>query len=160
MEKLADRLATEFGKMQPKNKVAFKKNATKYKKTLAKLTQTLDKIKQNSNNQKVAVSEPVFDYSLKKMGYKIANSHFAKATEEGSDPSYSDIKKLQNDIKGKKIAFFVQNTQSDSSVIKNIVALCKENNIPVVKVTETLPKNKTYVTWLQDEYQAVLDTQK
>lgn len=160
MEKLADRLATEFGKMQPKNKVAFKKNATKYKKTLAKLTQTLDKIKQNSNNQKVAVSEPVFDYSLKKMGYKIANSHFAKATEEGSDPSYSDIKKLQNDIKNKKIAFFVQNTQSDSSVIKNIVSLCKENNIPVVKVTETLPKNKTYVTWLQSQYQAVLDTQK
>ena len=93
------------------------------------------------------------------MGYKIANSHFAKATEEGSDPSYSDIKKLQNDIKNKKIAFFVQNTQSDSSVIKNIVSLCKENNIPVVKVTETLPKNKTYVTWLQSQYQAVLDTQ-
>lgn len=160
MEKLADHLATEYGKLQPENKAEFKRNATKYKKSLNKLTQTLDKIKQNSNNQKVAVSEPIFDYSLEKMGYKISNTHFAKATEEGSDPSYSDIKKLQNDIKNKKIAFFVQNTQSESSVIKNIVSLCKENNVPVVKVTETLPKDKTYVSWLLSEYQEVFATQK
>lgn len=160
MAKLADRLATEFGKMQPQNKASFKQNATKYKKSLAKLTKMLDKIKQNSNNQKVAVSEPVFDYSLNKMGYQIANKHFAKATEEGSDPSYSDIKKLQDDIKNKKIAFFVQNTQSDSSVIKNIVELCHKNKIPVVKVTETLPKDKNYVSWLSSEYQAILDIQQ
>lgn len=160
MAKLADRLATEFGKMQPQNKASFKQNAAKYKKSLAKLTKMLDKIKQNSNNQKVAVSEPVFDYSLNKMGYQIANKHFAKATEEGSDPSYSDIKKLQDDIKNKKIAFFVQNTQSDSSVIKNIVELCHKNKIPVVKVTETLPKDKNYVSWLSSEYQAILDIQQ
>ena len=159
MSKLADRLVTEFSKLQPENKATFKKNAAKYKKSLTKLTTLLDKIKKNSNNQKVAVSEPVFDYSLQKMGYKISNTHFAQATEEGSDPSYSDIRKLQNDIKNKKIAFFVQNTQSDSSVIKNIVKLCKKYGVPVVKVTETLPKGKTYVTWLQSEYQAVLKAQ-
>lgn len=83
------------------------------------------KIRAERIEKPVAVSEPVFDYSLEKMGYKVANAHFAKAVEEESDPSYTDIKNLQNKIKRKEIAFFVYNVQSDGTTVKNIVNLCK-----------------------------------
>ena len=108
----------------------------------------------------MAVSEPVFDYSLEKMGYKIANAHFAKAVEEESDPSYTDIKNLQNKIKRKEIAFFVYNVQSDGTTVKNIVNLCKKHDIPVVKVTETLPEGKNYFNWLQSEYRQIAEIEK
>ena len=97
---------------------------------------------------------------IKDMGYKIANRHFAKATEDGSDPSYSDIKKLQNDIKHKKIAFFVENTQSDSKVISSIVSLCRKYDVQVIKVTETTPKGKDYLQWMSSEYEQVLKIQE
>ena len=143
-----------------KNETYYKKNAEKYKQKLTKLQTLIAKIKKNSDNKEVAVSEPVFDYALKDMGYKIANRHFAKATEDGSDPSYSDIKKLQNDIKHKKIAFFVENTQSDSKVISSIVSLCQKYDVPVIKVTETTPKGKDYLQWMSSEYEQVLKIQE
>ncbi|KRN89546.1 zinc abc transporter, periplasmic-binding protein znua [Ligilactobacillus ceti DSM 22408] len=160
MVKTANYLAKTYGKLLPKYQADFKKNAAKYIKDLAPLDNIIQKIKSQKQNNKVAVSEPVFDYALENMGYQIINKHFAKATAEGNDPSYRDLKHLQDDIKNKKIAFFVENTQSDSKVIHNLVKLCHESNVPVIQVTETIPKGKTYVSWMVDQDQQILDLQK
>src|SRR5699024_11929616 len=97
MGKLADYLVKEYAKLDPKNETYYKKNAEKYKQKLTKLQTLIAKIKKNSDNKEVAVSEPVFDYALKDMGYKIANGHFAKSKEDVCDPSYSVMKILIND---------------------------------------------------------------
>lgn len=160
MSKLALALAKEYGRLDPKHKQEYLANAKKYQDKLAPLTKMVAQIKANSRGQKVAVSEPVFDYALEAMGYHITNKHFAMAAEEETDPSYTDIKKLQTAIKNKEIAFFVLNTQSDSKVITNMVKLCQEYKIPVVKVTETLPAHQTYISWMKKQYQQVLALQK
>ncbi|WP_286028359.1 metal ABC transporter solute-binding protein, Zn/Mn family [Ligilactobacillus agilis] len=160
MSKLALALAKKYGQLDPKHKQEYLANAKKYQAKLAPLTKMVAQIKANSRGQKVAVSEPVFDYSLEAMGYHIINKHFAMAAEEETDPSYTDIKKLQTAIKNKEIAFFVLNTQSDSKVITNMVKLCQEYKIPVVKVTETLPAHQNYVSWMKKQYQQVLTLQK
>lgn len=159
MAKVAQALATEYGKLDSKHKKQFEANAKKYQAKLATLNTMLAKIKKNSDGKKVAVSEPVFDYALQAMGYTVINNHFAKATEDGTDPSYSDIKDLQTAIKNHEIAFFVENIQTDSKTVNNIVNLCKENNVPVVKVTETLPSGKNYIQWMTSEYKQVLKIQ-
>lgn len=120
----------------------------------------ISEIKENSDNKPVDVSEPVFDYALADMGYKVNNQHFSESVEKGTDPSPSDIKSMQDDIKNRKIAFFVENTQATDKVVANLVKLCKEHNVPVVKVTETLPKDKNYHQWMKSQYQQVLDIQK
>ena len=160
MSKLALALAKEYGRLDPKHKQDYLANAKKYQAKLAPLTKMVAQIKTKSQGQKVAVSEPVFDYSLEAMGYHITNKHFAMAAEEETDSSYTDIKKLQTAIKNKEIAFFVLNTQSDSKVITNMVKLCQEYKIPVVKVTETLPAHQNYVSWMKKQYQQVLTLQK
>lgn len=160
MSRLADELAMVFSKKMPSRRAEFKQNAAAYKKKVARLNSELEKIRAERIEKPVAVSEPVFDYSLEKMGYKVANAHFAKAVEEESDPSYTDIKNLQNKIKRKEIAFFVYNVQSDGTTVKNIVNLCKKHDIPVVKVTETLPEGKNYFNWLQSEYRQIAEIEK
>ena len=62
---------------------------------------------------------------------------------------------MQDNIKAKKIAFFVLNTQTDSKLVNNLVDLAKKNDIPVLKVTETLPKDKTYTEWMLSQYKAM-----
>ncbi len=59
---------------------------------------------------------------------------------------------MNQGIKNKKIAFFVLNTQTDSKIINNFVKKAQANNIPVLKVTETLPKGKTYKQWMLSQY--------
>ena len=50
---------------------------------------------------------------------------------------------IETDIKEKKIAFFVNNIQATSKTVSRLVKLAKQNNVPVLNVTETLLKAKT-----------------
>lgn len=149
--KYIDTLVKQASKLMPQDASVFKNNARTYKQKLFKLDRKMHSISTERTNSKVAVSEPVFDYALQKMGFQVIDNHFSLAIEEGSDPSYTDIRDLQNDIKEHKIAFFVLNKQDESKVVDNIVQLCHTHNVPVLKVTETMPTNATYISWFSDE---------
>lgn len=155
MPHLANDLAKRFGKLQPQNKKYFKVNAKKYIKSLNAVNQQIKGIKKITNNTKnknAYVSEPVFDYALKAVGFTVADADFEKDTENGVDPSPATIKKLQKNIKEHDISLFVFNKQVDSKVVNNLVKLAKKNDIPILPVTETLPKGKTYKSWMLSQY--------
>ncbi|MHA3067080.1 metal ABC transporter solute-binding protein [Lacticaseibacillus saniviri] len=155
MKQLATQLAKEFGKIDKANAKAFDANAKKYIATLTPMTDLVAKLKAERKQSLVDVSEPVFDYALDSLGYKVNNEHFSKATEDGTDPSPADIEAMKKDIRDKKIAFFVQNTQADSKIVDQLTAEAKKAGVPVLKVTETLPKDKTYLSWMMSQYQAL-----
>lgn len=155
--KYVDYLVKRLSKLDKKHATYFKENGEKY---LAKI----DKIKQlaqaNKGDQKpVFVSEPVFDYALQEAGYKIGDKKFEEAIENGTDPSPKTINEMNNAIKQKKIAFFVNNTQASSSTVKSFVKLAKKNNVPVLNVRETIPNNTTYLAWMKENYQKLADIQ-
>lgn len=155
--KYVDYLVKRLSKLDKKHAAYFKENGEKY---LAKI----DKIKQlaqaNKGDQKpVFVSEPVFDYALQEAGYKIGDKKFEEAIENGTDPSPKTINEMNNAIKKKKIAFFVNNTQASSSTVKSFVKLAKKNNVPVLNVRETIPNNTTYLAWMKENYQKLADIQ-
>ena len=155
--KYVEYLVKRLSKLDKKHAAYFKENGEKY---LAKI----DKIKQlaqaNKGDQKpVFVSEPVFDYALQEAGYKIGDKKFEEAIENGTDPSPKTINEMNNAIKEKKIAFFVNNTQASSSTVKSFVKLAKKNNVPVLNVRETIPNNTTYLAWMKENYQKLADIQ-
>ena len=155
--KYVEYLVKRLSKLDKKHAAYFKENGEKY---LAKI----DKIKQlaqaNKGDQKpVFVSEPVFDYALQEAGYKIGDKKFEEAIENGTDPSPKTINEMNNAIKQKKIAFFVNNTQASSSTVKSFVKLAKKNNVPVLNVRETIPNNTTYLAWMKENYQKLADIQ-
>jgi len=159
MPKLANNIAARLGKIQPKNKKYFKKNAKKY---IASLKPVNNKISQLNSvaakvpNKDVYVSEPVFDYAITAAGFKVGNPQFENDTEKGTDPAPKTIKSMQSGIKQHKIAFFVYNTQVSDKTITTFVNLAHKNNVPVLKVTETLPANKNYKQWMTDQYNNLL----
>ncbi len=163
MPKLANTLASKLGKLQPKNKAYFKDNAQKYIKSLkpvnAKIAQ-LKALAAKSKNKQVYVSEPVFDYALTAIGFKVGNPKFENDTEKDVDPSPQVIRQMQNGIRNKKIRFFVFNKQVDDKTVNNLVSLAKKNNIPVLPVTETLPKGQDYVQWMDHQYNELLSILK
>lgn len=163
MKKLANKLAKDYAQIDPSHANYYKQNAQKYIASLKPLDDEIAQIKSNvnSSNNKVAVSEPVFDYALNNLGYKVIDQHFEKAVEDGTDPSPKDIAQLQTAIKKRRIAFFVDNTQASDHVVKNLVKLAKKNNVPVLKVTETKPSSKmTYTEWMMKQYKALANIQQ
>lgn len=149
--KYVDYLVKRLSKLDKKHAAYFKANGKKY---LAKVDKIKKLVKTDKSNKKpVFVSEPVFDYALKEAGYKIGDKEFEEAIENGTDPSPRMINKMNTDIKEKKIAFFVNNTQASSSTVKSFVKLAKKNGVPVLNVRETIPNHTTYLTWMKENYQ-------
>lgn len=155
MSKTANYLATELGKKDPKNRDYYKKNAKKYVASLKPVNDLITKISKKADGQTVAQTEPVFEYMLDALGYKIMDTDFSEAIEEGNDPSPATLAALKSAITNHKIVFFVNNTQTSSSTVSNLIDLAKKNDIPVVNVTETIPNGENYVSWKLKELKAI-----
>ncbi|MCL1630756.1 metal ABC transporter solute-binding protein [Sporolactobacillus sp. CPB3-1] len=159
MPKLADKIADQLAKVDAKHADEYKENAKKYKESIKPVKDKITELSQNANQKLVDVSEPVFDYTLDALGYKVANNHFELAVEQESDPSPKDVAAMQKDVKEKRIAFFVSNIQEMSPTVKKIVTLADQNKVPVIEVTETLPSGKNYKTWMLDQLKQIEDAQ-
>ncbi|NHL91430.1 metal ABC transporter substrate-binding protein [Lactobacillus helveticus] len=157
--KYVNYLVKRLSKLDKKHAAYFKENGDKYLAKIAKVKQ-IAKSADKKNNKPVFVSEPVFDYGLEEAGYKICDKEFEEAIENGTDPSPKIINKMTNEIKDKKIAFFVNNTQASSSTVKTFVELAKENSLPVLNVRETIPNHMTYLDWMRENYQNLANISK
>lgn len=157
--KYVNYLVKRLSKLDKKHAAYFKENGDKYLAKVAKIKQ-IAKSTDKKNNKPVFVSEPVFDYGLEETGYKIGDKEFKEAIENGTDPSPKTINKMTNEIKDKKIAFFVNNTQASSSTVKTFVKLAKENGVPILNVRETIPNHMTYLDWMRENYQNLANISK
>lgn len=157
--KYVNYLVKRLSKLDKKHVAYFKENGDKYLSKIAKVKQ-IAKSADKKNNKPVFVSEPVFDYGLEEAGYKIGDKEFEEDIENGTDPSPKTINKMTNEIKDKKIAFFVNNTQASSSTVKTFVKLAKENGVPVLNVRETIPNHMTYLDWMGENHQNLANISK
>lgn len=153
MRKLTTKLAQTYSQIDPKHRDDYQKNAHQYQQKLTELDTIISQVKSQVKGQRADVSEPVFDYALADLGVKINNLQFENAIEKGVDPTPASIKAIQTDITKHRIAFFVDNSQVSNPTVSGLVDLAHKNNVPVLKVTETLPKDKTYLEWMMGQYQ-------
>lgn len=153
MERLAKQVASDAGHLDPAHTAYYRQNARRYLRQLHQVDVKIGQLHHNIGNKRlVDVSEPVFDYSLHRIGYQVNDQHFAKAVEDGNDPSPKDIANIRSDIINHRIAFFVVNTQSSDRVIDNLVELAHQYDVPVLKVTESKPNGLTYPEWMLKQY--------
>ncbi|MCL0312555.1 zinc ABC transporter substrate-binding protein [Apilactobacillus sp. TMW 2.2459] len=161
MPKLVNSLAKQFSKKDAKNAKFYENNAKKYIESLKPIEKTVKQIKQqHKHNNKVDVTEPVFNYMLNDMGYTINDAGFSKAVEHEIDPTPQNIRDLQDDIKHKKISFLVVNSQTSDTTVQNMIKLANENKLPIVKVSETMPKNTNYKDWIMSSLNQVKNLNK
>lgn len=154
MPKLAKKLADDLAKLDPAHAQTYQKNAAAFIASLAPLQEKIQKLKQTPA-AKIDVSEPIFDYMAQALNLDVNDQKFSLAIDNGSEPSASDVAQLQSDIQGKAIKFFVYNVQNSSPTVDNLVQMAESSGVPVIKVTETEPKGKTYVQWMNNQLDQV-----
>mgnify|MGYP004472800183 FL=1 len=156
MKLMANALAKQFGKRDPQHQAAYRRNAKRYIESLKPLDQAVAQLKTLSRGQSAIVSEPVFNNALTAIGVSVADQHFARAIEEGSDPTPADIRKNSKLLKQHQVAFVVINKQVQSKVVSNLVQQAKDNDVPILKVTETMPRKQTYLQWQLSQYRSLI----
>ena len=148
MPKLANDLANQFGRIEPEHRQDFKRNAKRYVDSLRPVNVLLNRLRWHVRKRQVDVTEPVFDYSLHDLGYRIHDHGYSKAIEIGIDPTPEEIRGVQTDLKNHRVAFLVQNVQTSNSLTRHLVRLARQHHVPILKVSETMPNRKNYRSWM------------
>ncbi len=154
--KVADRISAALAKADPGDAGAFEKNAAAFKAKLAPLEAEEARIKKAHGGEGVAITEPVPLYMTEASGLvNRTPAQFSEAIEEGDDVSPRVLQESLALFSGKKVKVLVYNEQTSGPQTEKAEAAAKAAGIPVVPVTETLPKGKDYLGWMTDNVDAL-----
>lgn len=113
-------------------------------------------MKKTVDGDEVAYTEPVPGYLFDAMGLdNVTPDDFSEAIEEGDDVPPAALNatlKLFTSGEAKLLAY---NEQTSSPETEQVQQAAEDADVPVVGVTETLPKGEDYVSWQQANIDAV-----
>jgi zinc/manganese transport system substrate-binding protein len=141
-------IASAFSTADPANATAYRVGATRTIAALRPLERAVKQLGQADAGVPVAYTERVPGLLLAAAGLRVLTpSGFARSIEDGTDPSASNVASMQALITGHKIKALLYNEQATSPVTSQLQSLARSNGIPVVAVTETMPRGASFESW-------------
>lgn len=147
-------LATE----DPSHAAAFRSNLAAFLQGEQQVVDVIDQIKSKYSGQAIAYTERVPGYLVEAAGLRLGTpASFSQAIEDDSDPSPADIAAFQLALKDHKVKALLYNAQVTSPTTQRLEDLARSSGIPVVGLTETMPRGaKNFQTWQADQARALL----
>lgn len=157
MPKVARAVADDIEALEPSSKSTVEANLTTYLDSFAPLTAKIAELKTNYPGTPVAFTEPVPGYLVTAIGWQsLTPEGFAKSIEDGTDPAPSDVATMQDLLTGHRVKVLLYNSQATSPVTESIKTLAGTSGIPVVGVSETIPKvGESFVDWQLAQLNAI-----
>ncbi|GAA3092412.1 zinc/manganese transport system substrate-binding protein [Kribbella aluminosa] len=154
--KVVDQLQQAYAKAAPADASTFQQNATALKQKIDGLVKQEATLKAKYAGQPVAITEPVPLYLLDAVGLQNKTpAEFSKAIEEGSDVPVKVLNATLQLYSKHEVKLLAYNEQTSGPQTERLLNAAKQNNIPVVPVTETLPSGKDYIAWMTANLDAV-----
>lgn len=153
VKKVASEITDRLVSIDPTNKTLYQKNYATFIFSLTPLQSTCNSLKIKYAGTPVVATERVADYLLLDCGLKPLRNDLQQADEEGNDPTADALNAFRNILTAHQARVLIYNSQATSPLADQQKQVAKENNIPVVAVTETMPADSTYQAWIHDELQ-------
>jgi zinc/manganese transport system substrate-binding protein len=91
----------------------------------------------------------------------ISPPEFMNAIAEGNDPTARDVATFQDQIKNRKIKVLIYNTQTVTDLTEQLEQLARDNGVPSVGISETMPLGaQSFQGWQATQLQTLLNTLK
>lgn len=149
---VVDAMASAFTSVDPSDAADYRANAARVVASLQPLLRSIAQIKRRDAGAPVAYTERVPGYLLAACGLTVVTpTGFARSVEDGTDPSPSDIAAMRSIITDHKTDVLLYNEQATSPITASLQSLAQANQIGVVPVTETMPADDTYQSWMAAE---------
>lgn len=149
---IAQRIAEILQKADPQDSAEFASNLQTFQQSLQSIQDKITGLKSQYNGTPVGLTETIYLYQTQPAGLNVLTPfNFEKAIAEGNDPSADDVALTNNQIANKQIKVLIYNNQTNTPVTSHILSIAQQVNIPVVPVSETMPRNKHYQSWMIDQ---------
>ncbi|MEM8952654.1 MAG: zinc ABC transporter substrate-binding protein [Verrucomicrobiota bacterium] len=130
--------------------------ATQFINSLKPLTEKIAELKKKTAGIKVTATEPVFGYMAAALGFEMLNYDYQLAVMNDTEPSFKQVADFEDSLKSKTAKILFYNRQVTDPSTSKMESLAKDNDVPIVGVTETQPLDqKTYLEWMLSELSGV-----
>ena len=155
MRRLAAHIAQDLSDLEPQKATVFGDNLETFDRGLDALASKTAGIRSQFEGTGVAVTEPVPGYLIYDAGLYDYTPGFAEAIEDGTDVPPLELQQVLSFIKYHQVKLLVVNKQTTGPQIDQVVGAAKEAGLPIVEVTETLPADTDYLSWMGDTISAL-----
>lgn len=156
MVKLVADVEQRLTKLDSAHADTFERNAEALTTELEGLESKTAAVKAEVDGEQVSYTEPVPGYLFDAMGLdNVTPEAFSEAIEEGDDVPPAALNDTLKLFSEKAVELLAVNEQTSSPETEQVQAAAEQAGIPVVGVTETLPKGEDYVSWQQANIDAI-----
>ncbi len=152
IQTIAQNITADLEKLDGTHKADYDAALTKFQSSLIPVQQKITEIKNKYNGTPVGLTETIFLYQTQPIGLKVMTPfEFEKAVAEGNDPPADLVVTANDQVTNCEIKVLIYNVQTVTPITTNLQNEAKQNNIPIVPVSETMPAGKTYQSWMLDQ---------
>lgn len=156
MPAIAQGITDALKKLDSADAATFERNLASFKQSLTPLQQKIDTIKAKYKGTPVALTETIYLYQSTPEGLDVLTPfEFMKANAEGTDPPANTVTSINNSISSKQARVLIFNVQTVTPITTNVQNEARQQHIPVVAVSETMPAGKTYQSWMGGQLDAL-----
>jgi zinc/manganese transport system substrate-binding protein len=148
MQVYAKHLVAELSKLDAKHQPYFEKQLLAFNHHYQQLIKQIDIDKSKFQHTPVIATEPVFNYMAEALGLEMLGQGLQLSIMNDTEPSATDIKDFQNQLTSRRAKVLISNNQVSDPLTQRMEQIAKDNNIPCIGVSEMLPLNQTYFTWM------------
>ncbi|CAM5208828.1 Cation ABC transporter substrate-binding protein OS=Castellaniella sp OX=1955812 GN=EPN31_00740 PE=4 SV=1 [Castellaniella denitrificans] len=148
MPAVASAIARHLGEIDPEGRETYQANLAKVARSLEQLQQTITAIRTRHAGTPVTATEPVFGYMSDALGFTMRNAAFQLAVMNDTEPSASQIRAFEDDLKTGQVKILFYNSQEEDSFTKRVLRIAREHRVPIVGVTETMPEGMHFQGWV------------
>ena len=149
IQAIAQSITGNLKKLDPAHSATYTKNLQPFIKGLDQIRHKITSMKAKFNGTPVGLTETIFLYQSGPLGLKVLTPfEFQKAVAEGNDPPADTIVTAEKQIKSKAVKVLIYNKQTVSKITTKLQDDAKAVKISIVPVTETMPADKNYQSWM------------
>jgi len=132
----------------PGRVAGFRARLARFVASLAPLRAEVAAIRSAHAGEAVAYTEAVPGYLLEAAGLRnLAPPAFTRAMEDGAEPPPSAVSDMLALFRGRRVRALLYNEQAASPIAQRVQDAARAAGIPVVAVTETLPRGQSFQGW-------------
>jgi zinc/manganese transport system substrate-binding protein len=146
---VAGKVADALEANDPTHAAGYQRNLTSFVDALAGLEKREARLAQSHAGVGVAITEPVPLYLLRAAGLvNRTPPQFSQAVEEGTDVAPRVLQQTLALFSMHQVWALVYNEQTVDVATTRVSHAAKAAEIPVVRMTETLPRGQSYLSWM------------
>lgn len=137
-----------FSHYDPQHRLFFEEQLHYFNQDYHRVLKKIQQLKKTFPNAPIIATEPVLNYLTQRLGFKMHGEAFQRNMMNDVPPTITQIKSFEDDLRKHRVCLLIYNKQVMSSETKRMMALAQAEKIPLVSVSEIMPRGLRYSQWI------------